>query len=138
MPDDEKQAPAEVPSPAPAAAPSKEEGPKTIRIGDFASADLRVGRITEVKVHEGARKPMYVLTVDLGKEIGTRTIVAGIRDFYAPDELLGKRVVCLVNLEPKAIAGVMSCGMVLAADSGDRVSLLVPDRSEMEEGSRVR
>lgn len=114
-------------------------GPKNIGFEEFRSADIRVGRITEVRVHEGARKPMYVLSVDFGEEIGTRTIVAGIREFYAPEELLGKKVVCLVNLEPKSIAGVMSCGMVLAADSKGKVSLLVPDRGpETEEGSRVR
>ena len=124
---------------APPLPEAKADGPKSIGFDEFRSADIRVGRITEVKVHEGARKPMYVLSVDLGKEIGTRTIVAGIREFYAPEELLGKKVACLVNLEPKTIAGVVSSGMVLAADSGGKVSLLVPDRSsEMEEGSRVR
>ena len=131
-----------VPAPAPEADASKkkkEEGQRTIKLGDFGSVDLRIGRVVDVKVHEGARKPMYVLSVDFGKEIGTRTIVAGIRDFYGPEELLNKKIVCLVNLEPKTIAGVPSCGMVLAADSGGKVSLLVPDRSsETEEGSRVR
>ena len=128
-------------TPQKAAAPGepKAEEPRNIGPDEFRNADIRIGRIVDVKVHEGARKPMYVLSVDLGREIGTRTIVAGIRDFYAPEELLNKKVACLVNLEPKSIAGVVSSGMVLAADSGGRVSLLVPDRAaDTDEGSRVR
>lgn len=142
MPQDEKSLPSGDLAQLPAAAPPEEalaEGPRTIDLNEFRNADIRVGRIVEAKVHEGARKPMYVLSVDLGKEFGIRTMVAGIRESYGPEELLNKKVVCLVNLEPKMIAGVMSCGMVLAADSGGKVSLLVPDRGpEMEEGSRVR
>jgi methionine--tRNA ligase beta chain len=130
-----------------AAAPPKEttakeaeaEAPRSTGFEEFGRADIRVGRITEARIHEGARKPMYVLSVDLGRELGARTIVAGIREFYSPEELIGKKIACLVNLEPKQIAGVVSNGMVLAAESGGRVSLLVPDRSaEIEEGSRVR
>jgi export-related chaperone CsaA len=139
---DEKSAAQDAPAPLPRADVPKEtrtEEPRTIRMDEFKDADLRIGKVVDVKVHEGARKPMYVLSVDLGKEIGIRTIVAGIREFYSPEELLNKKVVCLVNLEPKTIAGVVSCGMVLAADSGEKVSLLVPDRSfETEEGSRIR
>jgi methionyl-tRNA synthetase len=139
---DEKAVAQEAPAqPTRATAPkeAKAEGPRTITMDEFRSADIRIGRVVDVKVHEAARKPMYVLSVDLGKEIGIRTIVAGIRDFYAPEELLNKKVVCLVNLEPKPIAGVVSCGMVLATESGEKVSLLVPDRStEIEEGGRIR
>ena len=138
---------ADQPAPAPPPAPKAIAGvpedltavPVTIRIGEFGKADIRVGRIADVKVHEGARKPMYVLSVDFGEEIGTRTIVAGIREFYGPEELLGKKVVCLVNLEPKMVAGVLSSGMVLAADGGERVSVLIPDKAEhIKEGSKVR
>jgi methionine--tRNA ligase beta chain len=106
-------------------------------IDDLKALGLRVGVIEGVEVHEGARKPMYKLTVDLGQEIGKRTIVAGIGDIYTKEQLLGKRVVCVANLEPKMIAGVESQGMLLAADDGSLISLLTPDK-EMPAGSTVR
>ncbi len=105
-------------------------------IDDLSKIELRVGRIIEVQDHDGARKPMYKLRVNLGQELGERTIVAGIKDIYSKDELLGKEIVCVANLEPKIIAGVESQGMLLAAGEGDEVSLLVPDR-EIGEGSRI-
>jgi methionyl-tRNA synthetase len=114
----------------------QEDGIKKISLSEFAGADIRVGRILEVRDHEGARKPMYVLTVGLGAEMGTSQLVAGLKEFYTKEELMGKKVVCVVNLEPKSIAGVESEGMVLAAESDGRVSLIVPDR-DLEEGSRV-
>ncbi len=106
-------------------------------IDDLKALGLRVGVIENVEVHESARKPMYKLTVDLGQEIGKRTIVAGIGDIYTKEQLLGKRVVCVANLEPKMIAGVESQGMLLAADDGSLISLLTPDK-EMPAGSTVR
>lgn len=109
---------------------------KNISLLEFSAADMRVGRITEVRDHAGTRRPMYVLSVYLGEEIGTRIVVAGLKEFYTRDELVGKKVVCIVNLEPKTIAGVESKGMVLAAESGGKVSLLVPDR-DLDEGSKV-
>ena len=105
-------------------------------IDDLSTIELRVGRIIEVQDHDGARKPMYKLRVNLGQELGERTIVAGIKDIYSKDELLGKEIVCVANLEPKIIAGIESQGMLLAAGEGDNVSLLVPDK-EIGEGSRI-
>ena len=75
-------------------------------IDDFLKLDIRVGRVTYVGSVEKARKPVYKLTVDFGAEIGSRTIVAGIREHYAAEELVGKEVACIVNLEPKSVAGV--------------------------------
>ncbi len=104
---------------------------------DFSKLDLRVGRITGVEDHEGARKPMYKLTVDFGAEIGARTIVAGIKSSYSKEELMNKKVVCIVNLDPKAIAGIESQGMVLAAgEDAERISLMTVDR-EIETGSKI-
>ncbi len=107
-------------------------------IDDFLNLDIRVGRITSVQVHEGATKPMYILRVDLGPELCERTIVAGIRDHYMMGGLENKKIICVVNLEPRKIAGVESQGMLLAAeDDKGNVVLLTPD-SEIEEGSRIR
>lgn len=108
----------------------------TVPFGTFGALDLRVGRITEVRDHDGARKPMYVLRVDLG-ELGVRTIVAGIKAFYDKDTLVGKNIVIVSNLEQRKIAGVLSEGMLLAAEHGGDVVLLSPDR-DIAPGSRIR
>jgi export-related chaperone CsaA len=107
-----------------------------VSIEEFKNIEMRIGKIVEVREHETARKPMYILRLDFGSEIGERVVVAGIRDRYTKDELLGKKIACVVNLEPKSVAGVESRGMVLAAENGDSLSLIIPDR-EIEQGSRV-
>ncbi len=106
-------------------------------IDDFSKLEIRIGRITSVEGVEKARKPIYKLTVDFGGEMGARTIVAGIKEHYTEDELTGKEVACVVNLEPKSVAGVISEGMILAAEDQNSVALLIPLK-EVEAGSRVR
>lgn len=110
-------------------------------IDDFLKLDIRVGKIIGAEVHEAARKPMYIMKVDFGAEIGIRQIVAGIRAYYSTEDLVGKLVVGIVNLDPKQIAGTESQGMLLAAGSvneaeGMAVSLLCPDK-DMPIGSRI-
>ncbi|MDE1860824.1 MAG: tRNA-binding protein [Candidatus Micrarchaeota archaeon] len=105
-------------------------------ITDFANFDIRVGRIAAVDEHTAARKPMYKLTVEFGGEIGARTVIAGIMDRYSKEELAGKKAVFIVNLDPKNIAGVESQGMLLAAEDGATVSVLVPDR-DVAIGSKI-
>ncbi len=105
-------------------------------IEDFSKVDLRVGRITNVEDIEGARKPLYKLTIDFGAEIGVRTVVAGIKDRYTKEELLNRQIACVVNLEPRSIAGVVSQGMIMAAEDANSLALLGPDK-ELENGSRI-
>ena len=107
-----------------------------VGIDVFSQLDIRVGKIVAVEDHEKARKPMYKLTVDLGSEIGLRTIVAGIKSFYSKEELVGKKIICVVNLDPKAIAGIESHGMLLAAGETENVAVLVPDK-DMPVGSKI-
>ena len=107
-----------------------------VSIDEFKSIDLRIAKIIDVQVHDKARNPMYILRLDLGKELGERTIVAGIGDKYTKEELVGKKIVCVANLDPKQVAGVESNGMLLAAENGGALAILVPDR-EIEQGSRV-
>ncbi len=102
----------------------------------FSSLDIRIGKIMSAEEHEKARKPMYKLVVDFGPEIGIRTIVAGIKSDYTKEELVNKKVACIVNLEPKMIAGVESQGMVLAAGENGGISIIVPDR-DIEEGAKI-
>ena len=107
------------------------------RIGydKFEAVDLRVAKILNAEVHPSTRKPMYKLTLDLG-ELGRRTIVAGIGAFYGREELIGKKIVVVANLAPRTIAGVVSDGMLLAAEDGLNVSLIVPDK-DAEPGSKI-
>ncbi len=106
-----------------------------ISFDKFEAVDLRVAKILDAEVHQSTRKPMYKLTLDLG-ELGKRTIVAGIGAFYGRDELIGKKIVVVANLAPRTIAGVVSDGMLLAAEDELSVSLIVPDR-DASPGSRI-
>jgi len=85
---------------------------------------VRAGVIRTVAVHPAADK-LYILEVDVG-EPGPRTVVAGLRSSYAPEQLTGRRVVLLSNLAPRTIRRMTSQGMVLAIDQGERAVLLEP------------
>lgn len=114
---------------------SNEFQPERIAFDVFASVDLRVARIIDVEDHESARKPMYKLRLDLG-ELGTRNIVAGIKAHYSKDELIGKSIVVVANLQARKIAGLLSDGMLLAAEDGEDIALIVPDR-DFAPGSKI-
>jgi methionyl-tRNA synthetase len=94
-----------------------------------------VAQIVEVGEIKKSKK-LYRLTVDLGYE--RRTIVSGIKEFFTPEELLNKRIIVVVNLQPATLCGVESNGMLLAAGDGTHtaLSLLTPDR-DIPLGSRV-
>jgi len=70
---------------------------------DFTRVELRVGRVLSAEVFEAARKPAYVLKVDFGEELGVRKSSAQITELYRPDDLVGRRVVAVVNF-PKKLA----------------------------------
>lgn len=106
-----------------------------IHLEDFQKIDLRVGEIVSAERVEGTRALM-VLRVNLGDE--ERTLVAGLAPYYAPEEMVGKRVIVVANLEPAVIRGIKSQGMLLAADDGQgNVSLVTVDR-DIAPGSKVR
>lgn len=113
---------------------TKEEIMDLISYDDFRKLDLRVARIIEAKRVENTDKLLQI-QIDLGEE--TRQIVAGLAKEYSPEELTGKFIAVVYNLEPAVIRGVESKGMLLAASSQDRVSLLSLDR-ELEPGSRIK
>lgn len=106
----------------------------TITFEDFKEADLRVGRIIEAGRVEGSEK-LLKLKVDIGTE--TRQIIAGIGRSYEADSLIGSSVVIVTNLEPKAVMGLTSEGMLLAADADGSPILIRPDR-DAPPGSVVR
>jgi len=117
---------------APGADERVEETSETISFADFERLDLRVGVIASASEVPGADKLLH-LSVDFGDR--ARSCVAGIKASYAPEDLIGKQVVALVNLEPRTIRGVESECMLLAAKGGE-LSLAVMDRS-VEPGSAV-
>jgi len=100
----------------------------SISVSDFSKVEMKVGRITSVEDIPAARKPMYKLTVELGPGL-TKQCVAGIKDRYTKEDLMGKTVVAVVNLQPKSVAGVISECMLLAAFNDTELTLLVPERS---------
>ena len=103
---------------------------------EFKKMEIRIAEVTSVEEHPDAEK-LLVLKVDLGGD--ERQIVAGIKGHYQPEELIGKRIVLLANLEPATIRGVESKGMLLAAQDGDTISILAPDPGRpVSPGSPVR
>jgi methionyl-tRNA synthetase len=107
---------------------------ENITFDHFKTMDLRVAQIKTCEDIEGADK-IYKLTIDTGEE---RTVVAGIKLFYTKEELIGKKVVLVANLEPKILRGVSSHGMLLAASTDDKSSLtLITVDKDIPNGSKV-
>ena len=107
---------------------------KDINFEEFQKIDLRIGKITEAEKIEGTDK-LLKLKVDLGKE--KRQLVAGIAKFYQPEDLVGKEIVVVANLEPKILRGIESQGMLLAGDVKGKPVLLKPDQ-EVPPGTKIR
>ncbi len=102
----------------------------------FAALDLRVGRIVSAEPLAGARKSAYQISVDLGP-LGVKGSSAQITDLYRPEDLVGRLVVCAVNLGPRRIAGFVSEVLVLGLpDQAGRVVLLAVER-EVPLGGKV-
>lgn len=101
-----------------------------ISMNDFQ----KVGRVVSVENHPNADK-LQVLRVDLGEET-PRTLVAGLKGHYEPQELEGMLVVVVTNLEPVRLRGVESRGMLLAAQEGETISVVTLDK-DVAPGSKV-
>jgi methionyl-tRNA synthetase len=120
------------PVPAPAAAPLA----PTISIDDFAKIDLRVGLVRHAENVKGADKLLH-LKVDIG-ESEPRTIVAGIAKAYKPEQLIGRKVVIVANLEPRKLRGLTSQGMIVAASFEDGQPVLAGFHEEIAPGARLK
>ena len=109
---------------------------ETIEWQDFERVELRVGTIVQAEPNVKARKPAYILRVDLGP-LGIRTSSAQITAHYEANELIGRQVLCVCNFEPKSIAGVRSEVLVTGAyDSDERVVLAGFDKP-LPNGARL-
>lgn len=108
----------------------------SIEFSEWAKLDLRVGEIESAEEIEGADK-LYKLSIDLGTE--KRTLVAGLKKYYSPEQLKNKRCIVFTNLAPRKMKGVESQGMILAAVSKDesQVVLISPEK-DIAVGSKIR
>jgi methionine--tRNA ligase beta chain len=109
---------------------------------DFAKLDMRIGEVLAAEVPEGSRS-LIQLRVNFGAELGERQILAGVKAWYTPEELIGKQLPFLVNLEPKKMGKLgESQGMLLAAApkdaEGRERAVLIEVTSVVEPGTRLR
>jgi methionyl-tRNA synthetase len=109
-----------------------------IDIEHFKKVQLRVGQVIAAEMVPKSKK-LIKLQVDLGAKLGTRQILSGIAQFYAPEQLVGKKIIVVANLKKAMLMGLESHGMLLAAsdESGTKLSIVDPG-AEMELGSEVR
>ncbi|HOR42489.1 MAG TPA: methionine--tRNA ligase subunit beta [Atribacterota bacterium] len=110
------------------------QGLPTISMEDFQKLDLRVGKVISAEGVTGTSK-LLKIEVDFKTEI--RTIVAGIKEYYLPEKLIGKNIIVVFNLAPATIRGIQSQGMLLAASDEEQVVLLTTDK-EVSPGSKIR
>ena len=107
-----------------------------IEFEDFMKVDMRTGKIISVDDHPNADK-LFVIKIDEGNN-SIRTVCAGLKGHYKESELVGQNVVFVANLEPRKLRGVMSEGMILAADDGEGGVKVLTTDGEINTGSRVR
>lgn len=95
-----------------------------IDVEDFDKVEMRAGTILDAKINKKSRNPAYVVTIDFGEEIGIKKSSAQITVLYSPEDLIGKQVVCCVNLTPIHIGSVKSEVRILGTESEQGVVLL--------------
>jgi methionyl-tRNA synthetase len=109
--------------------------PASIDMETFQKIDLRIGRVVSAEAVEGADK-LLKLMVDIG-EAKPRTVFSGIKAAYSPDDLLGKEVVVIANLQPRKMRFGVSEAMILAAGDGTSIALITPDKTT-QPGAKVK
>lgn len=96
-----------------------------INFDEFKKVELRVAKVIEAERVEGSEK-LIKLQVDLGSE--QKQIIAGIGKFYEPENLIGKEIAIVANLEPRKLMGLESHGMILCASDGNTLAFLTPEK----------
>ncbi len=110
---------------------------ETIAPEQFFAADIRAGTIVAAKPFPQARKPAIKLVVDFGDTIGTRKSSAQITDHYSLDDLIGRRVMAVVNFPPRQIGPFMSEVLVLGFPDADGKIMLVEPAAGIPDGARL-
>jgi len=124
----------EKPAKAKKEAPAKPGPAPEVEFEDFAKLDLRVGVVRSAEPVPGADR-LYAVTVDIGEE-APRPVVAGLAEYFKPEELVGRQVVLVANLKPRALRGAVSHGMILAVRHAGGMALLGPS-AVVAPGDRV-
>ncbi len=107
-----------------------------IQYSDFEKLDIRVGNVEAASAPEWSSK-LIRMEVDLGEEVGKRILFSGIRKWYAPEDLIGKNMQFVVNMEPKKMGEEESQGMLIMADTEEKpVLIFLPD--ELVPGTMIR
>ena len=117
-------------------APAEKAADPKIPVDDFVKVDLRVGQVLTAERVKGSDKLMH-MTVDIG-EAEPRTIVAGIAEAYAPDQLLNRKVVIVANLQPRKLKGILSNGMIVAASVEGGKPVLAGFHEDIPVGARLK
>jgi methionine--tRNA ligase beta chain len=107
-----------------------------IQYTDFEKLEIRIGRIVTATAPEWSRK-LLEFTVDFGEEIGERTIMSGVREWYAPEDFIGNSYQFIVNLAERKMGEGVSQGMMLMADSADK-PVPIPVADTINAGTIVR
>ena len=107
-----------------------------VKYEDFEKIEILVGTILEVKVNEKARKPAYVLKIDIGEKVGIKQSSAQITN-YSIEELLQKQIIAVCNFEKKNIAGIESEVLILGAINENKEVILLHPQQKVDNGSNV-
>ena len=108
-----------------------------ISFDDFLKVDIRVGRITRAEAYPEAKKPAIKLWIDFGPELGERKSSAQINANYAPETLVGRQVIAVVNFPPRQIGKFISEVLVLGLpDTNGQIVLIAPDQT-VPQGGRM-
>ena len=107
-----------------------------IDLEHFESVDMRAGTVLDVKMNKKSRNPAYVVTIDFGEELGIKKSSAQITALYQPEDLIGRQVICCVNLPPLHIGSVKSEVRILGTNSEQGVVLLRPSE-KVRNGDKV-
>ncbi|MDE6241625.1 MAG: tRNA-binding protein [Anaeroplasmataceae bacterium] len=107
-----------------------------INIEDFDKVEMRAGTVLDVKPNKKSRNPAYVVTIDFGNVIGIKKSSAQITTLYQPEDLIGKQIICCVNLTPIHIGSVKSEVRILGTESKQGVVLLQPSEA-VQNGDKV-
>lgn len=109
----------------------------TITFEDFEKVDIRLGTIIHVEDNVKARKPAYIVQVDFGDSVGIKQSSAQIKDLYNKEDLMGRQVICVVNFEPKRIAGVKSEILITGFYNQDNQVVLATVAHEAANGQQL-